>query len=205
MTKKHSIKDDFSMLALLLIPIAVAVNVVGGQLATRLMLPFYLDTMGTILAGMLCGPWVGAVVGLVTNLIIGITDPVFLPFTIVNVAVGLVTGICARRKGFSTWWRWLISILCMAAASIVTAVPVSVLVFGGMTGTATSLITATLMASGQGIWEAVFSTELIFTCLDRLIAILLTYLVIKVMPVRTLIKFSCGENYIQQMPASFAE
>ena len=48
--KKYSLKKDFSMVALLLIPIAVAINFVGGQLASLLKLPFYLDTIGTILA-----------------------------------------------------------------------------------------------------------------------------------------------------------
>lgn len=61
--KKYSIKEDFSMLALLIIPVGVAVNFVGGQLASILKLPMYLDTIGTIFAAMLCGPWVGAVTG----------------------------------------------------------------------------------------------------------------------------------------------
>ena len=53
--KKYSIKTDFSLLALLLIPIAVAVNFVGGQVAVLLKIPLYLDTIGTIMVGMLCG------------------------------------------------------------------------------------------------------------------------------------------------------
>ena len=53
--KKYSIKDDFSMLALLVIPVSVAVNFVGGQLASILKLPMYLDTIGTVFAAMLCG------------------------------------------------------------------------------------------------------------------------------------------------------
>ena len=52
--KKYSVKDDFSMLAILIIPVAVAVNFVGGQLASILKLPMYLDTIGTIFAAMLC-------------------------------------------------------------------------------------------------------------------------------------------------------
>ena len=52
--KKYSIKTDFSLLALLLIPIAVAVNFVGGQVAVPLKIPLYLDTIGTIMVGMLC-------------------------------------------------------------------------------------------------------------------------------------------------------
>lgn len=197
-SRKYSIRDDFTLLALLLIPIAVAVNFVGGQIATNLKLPFYLDTIGTILVAMLCGPWVGGLAGLITNLILGISNPVFFPYAIVNVAVGLVTGFCARRNGFSTWWKWIISILLMSLISILTAAPITVILFGGMTGSGTSLITATMLAAGADIWSAVLSTELIFTALDRVISILLTYLVIKVIPTRTLVKFSCGENYIKQ-------
>ena len=50
---KRSIKDDFTMLTILLIPIGVAVNVVGGNLASLLKLPMYLDTIGTIFTGII--------------------------------------------------------------------------------------------------------------------------------------------------------
>jgi energy-coupling factor transport system substrate-specific component len=187
-TKKYSIKSDFSLLAMLLIPIAVAVNFVGGQLAVNLKLPFYLDTIGTILVAMLCGPWVGGVAGLVTNIVLGISDPIYFPYAIVNIALGLVTGFLARKRFFSHWWKWVISIICMSLISILTAAPITVLMFGGMTGSGTSIITATMLATGANIWQAVLSTELIFTALDRVISILLTYLVIKVIPSRTLVK-----------------
>ena len=56
--KKRSIKDDFTMLTILLIPIGVAVNVVGGNLASLLKLPMYLDTIGTIFTGIIAGYFV---------------------------------------------------------------------------------------------------------------------------------------------------
>jgi len=196
--KKYSIKKDFSLLALLLIPIAVAINFAGGQLASLLKLPLYLDTIGTIFVAMLCGPWVGGLAGLVTNLVLGIANPIYIPFAIVNITVGLVTGFLARNKGFSTWWRWIISMVLMALASIITAAPIVVLMFGGITSSGTSLITATLMATGTNIWKAVVSTELVFTVIDRVISFGITYLILRVVPARTLIKFSLGENYIKK-------
>lgn len=196
--KKYSIKKDFTMLALLLIPIAVAINFAGGQLAALLKLPLYLDTIGTIFVAMLCGPWVGGLAGLVTNLVLGISNPIFIPFAIVNVAVGLVTGFLARKNMFSIWWKWIISMVLMALASIITAAPIVVLMFGGVTSSGTSLITATLMATGTNIWSAVVSTELVFTVLDRIISFAITFLIIRVIPERTLIKFSIGENYIKK-------
>lgn len=103
--KKYSIKEDFSMLALLIIPVGVAVNFVGGQLASILKLPMYLDTIGTIFAAMLCGPWVGAVTGGLTNVVTGIANPVNFAFIPVNVIAGLVTGFLARKQMFSVWWK----------------------------------------------------------------------------------------------------
>lgn len=198
MEKKRSIKDDFSMLALLIIPIAVAVNFVGGQLASVLKLPFYLDTIGTIFAAMLCGPWVGAVAGVLTNIVTGIANPVNFAFIPVNLLAGLVTGFLARKNMFSTWWKWIISIVLMAATSIISSAPIVVLVFGGVTGSGTSLITATAMAAGANIWAAFFGTEGIFTVLDRIISFFISYFVIRVIPARTLVKFGCGENYIKK-------
>ena len=195
--KKYSIKEDFSMLALLIIPVAVAVNFVGGQLASLLKLPMYLDAIGTIFAAMLCGPWVGAVAGGLTNVVTGIANPVNFAFIPVNIIVGLVTGFLARKNMFSTWWKWLISMFLMAAASIISAAPIVVLVYGGVTGGGTSIITAAAMAAGANIWAAFFGTEGIFTVLDRIISFVVCWLVIKVIPPRTLVKFGCGVNYIK--------
>lgn len=200
--KKYSLKEDFSMLALLIIPIAVAINFVGGQLVSLLKIPLYLDCIGTIMVAMLAGPWVGAIAGLVTNLILGIANPTFLPYAIVSVVLGIVTGYCGRWNGFSVWWKWIISMVLMALASLITAVPVTVVVYGGITASGTSLITAGLMATGQGIWGAVASTELIFTVIDRIISFVVVFLIIKVIPARTLIKFSLGENYLKKDKAA---
>lgn len=201
MSKKHTIKEDFSMLAILIIPVAVAVNFVGGQLASLLKLPMYLDCIGTIFGAMLCGPWVGAVIGLLTNVVTGIANPVNFAFIPVSVVVGLITGFLSRKQMFSTWWKWIISMVVMALCSIIVAAPIIVYVYGGVTGGGTSIITATMMAAGSNIWAAVAGSDGIFTVVDRVISFIITYLIIRVIPDRTLIKFGCGENYIKNKQA----
>ena len=195
--KKHSIKDDFSMMAILTIPVCVAVNFVGGQLASLLKLPMYLDVIGTIFSGMLCGPWVAAVVGAITNLLTSIANPVNLPFIIVNVVVGLTTGWMSRANMFSCWWKTAIALVLQAIISTVVSAPIVVLVYGGVTGSGTSLITDTAMAAGANIWAAFFGTEGIFTTLDRVISFFISWGVIRVIPDRTLVKFGCGQNFLK--------
>jgi len=199
--KKYSIKTDFSMLAILIIPIAVAVNFVGGQLASLLKLPMYLDTIGTIFAAMLCGPWVGALAGGLTNIVTGIANPVNFAFIPVNVIMGLVTGFLARGNMFSNWLKWSISMILMALASIISAAPIVVYMFGGVTGGGTSIIAATLMAAGTNIWLAVIGSDGVFTVIDRIISYGISWLVIRVIPDRTLVKFGCGEFYIKKKTA----
>ena len=194
--QKHLIREDFSMLALLTIPIAVAVNFVGSQIHHVLSLPLFLDTIGTFFVAMLCGPWVGALTGLIGNLVLGITNPSAIPFVLTSVAVGLVAGFLARAKMFDTWWKLVITILVTSLVSTIVSAPIAVLVFGGVTSSADSLFAATLMASGVNIWKAVIGTNLLFTFIDRIIAIVVTWLIIKVIPARTLVKYNLGTYYI---------
>lgn len=195
--KPRSIKEEFSMLALLTIPIAVAVNFVGSQIHHALSLPLFLDTIGTFFVAMLCGPWVGALTGLIGNLVLGITNPSAIAFAPVSIAVGLTAGFLARAKMFDNGWKIALSILATSLASTIVSAPIAVLVFGGVTSSADSLFAATLMASGVNIWKAVIGTSFFFTCIDRLIAVVITYLTVKVLPPRTLVKYSLGENYIK--------
>ena len=197
-TKKYSIKDDFTMQAILIIPVCVAVNFVGGQLAGLLKLPMYLDTIGTIFASLLCGPWVGAVAGGLTNVVTGIANPSNFAFIPVNIIAGLVTGFLARKNMFNKTWKWLLSMFIMAWVSIIVSAPIVVLVYGGVTGGGTSLITAAALAAGANIWAAFFGTEGVFQVLDRIISFLICWAVIKVIPTRNLIKFSLGELYIKK-------
>lgn len=196
--KKRSIKDDFSMLAILVIPVAVAVNFVGGQLASMLKLPMYLDTIGTIFASMLCGPWVGAVGGALTNIVTGFANPVNFWYTPVNIIVGLTTGWMSRKGWFTKPVTTVVGIVAMALISAIASAPITVLVFGGVTGGGTSMAAAVLMASGMNIWTSVMSTDGLFSIIDRLISYAISMAVIKVIPARTLVKFGCGELYIKK-------
>ena len=52
---------QFSTRVIVLIPIAIAINIVlGYTVQTILKLPIYLDSIGTILVGVLAGPIAGA-------------------------------------------------------------------------------------------------------------------------------------------------
>ena len=90
-------RRQFSSQSLVLIVIAIAINMVGGQLISMLKLPIFLDSIGTLISAVLLGPVVGMLTGLLTNLLWGLlTDPIAAAFAPVAMVIGLVAGWLAR-------------------------------------------------------------------------------------------------------------
>jgi len=96
-----SITRQFDTRTIVLIPIAIAINIVLGQtVGTALKIPLYLDSIGTILVGALAGPIPGAVTGLLGNLIWTFVlagtpfgSPYAWPYAIVAAEIGLLAGV----------------------------------------------------------------------------------------------------------------
>lgn len=83
---------------LCLAAMAACINVAGGQLALTLRLPVYLDSIGTILAGIWMGPVFGMVPNLVSGVILGLTTDVYsLYFAPVGMVTGFMAGLAGRR------------------------------------------------------------------------------------------------------------
>ena len=73
MKKKN---ETFSMMVILLIPVAIAINIVGGQMTSILKIPVDLDMIGVILVGALAGPlpvWKLVISGIIIALVGTIT------------------------------------------------------------------------------------------------------------------------------------
>ncbi len=98
-----SITRQFDTRTLVMIPIAIALNIILGQtVAVALKIPIYLDSIGTILVGALAGPIPGALTGLLANLLwTGVLPPPFhsdiaAAFAVVGAVIGLMAGVFGR-------------------------------------------------------------------------------------------------------------
>ncbi len=198
MEKKRSFKDDFTLVSLLLIPVCVAINIVGFQLAQLLRLPVFLDVIGTILVGIVAGPWIAIITGFLTNAINAIFNPVYLPYSVVNMAIGIFAALLSAKGMMGKWWKIGISGVIIALVATCTAAPITVILFGGMTGHATSMITAGFLATGTKIWTAVFSTHFITESADKILSLIVAVLIVKRISSRYLSKLKYGEQYIKE-------
>jgi len=92
-------RGGLDSVALALIPLAIAINIVIGTLVNGL--PFYLDSIGTVLVGALLGPWVGLLTGVLSNVIWTLLgQPVAIWFAYVAGTIGLVAGFAGRAGAF---------------------------------------------------------------------------------------------------------
>lgn len=131
---KSKSKMSYNLSVILLIPLGIAINFVGANLNAALKLPVYLDVIGTVFTGVLCGPWIGFLTGVVTNIVTSVTNPTQLPYMVVSGAIGLIAGICGKKGMFKTPQKTFVVGIIIWLVSMITSAPITVLVFGGVTG-----------------------------------------------------------------------
>ena len=156
-------RSHFSSQALVLIVISIAINMIGGQLASMVKLPIFLDSIGTLISAVLLGPVIGMLTGLLTNLLWGLlTDPIAAAFAPVAMVIGLVAG-------------------CLA----VVAVPLRTALFGGVTGSGADLFVAWMHSMGQNLVESVAITVIGANLVDKILTAVIVWLLLRQLPIRT--------------------
>lgn len=166
-----------------LVPVAAALNIVGGYINTVLKLPIFLDMIGTAVVAIVLGPWWGALVGAITNIVASfISGPIGLPFAACNVVGALVWG-------YTHQWGWMrkqvgfffTNVLCAFFVSL-TAVPIYVFIFGGATGHFADLMTAAFVGMGQNLLVSVFSSNILVSLADKIISGYVALAIIEALP-----------------------
>lgn len=190
------IKQDFTTLTLVMIPVAIAINIALGTLVVALRIPLYLDSIGTVFVGVVAGPWAGALTGLLTNLIWGVSgiNPTYAPFAPVAAVIGLLAGLFAMWGWFRQWWRVSLAGLLTGFVAAIISAPIAAYLFGGVTGAGTDAIVAFFRATGASVLQAAFGQGIVADPLDKLATFLIVWLILKGLPLRFLDRFPRAES-----------
>lgn len=181
-----------NLITLLIIPIAIAINFIASNLAATLKLPVYLDTIGTFMTSILAGPYVGAIAGGLSSLISGLMTPTLLPYIFGSVLCGLLGGYLAKKGLFNDVKRLVLSILIVIFVCVGINIATKMIFFGGYTPATTSAMCAAMVSAGTPFSIAVVVTTFIGEVPDKLISLIIPYIVIHRMPDRFLYNFSNG-------------
>ena len=165
------------------IPVAAALNIVGGYINTILNLPIFLDMIGTMVTAVILGPWWGALVGAITNIVNSfISGPISLPFALCNVVGALVWGYANQWGWMKKQWSFFLTNIAVAFFVSLTAVPIYVFIFGGATGHFADVMTAAFLAMGQNLIVSVFSSNILVSLADKIISGYVGLAIIEALP-----------------------
>jgi energy-coupling factor transport system substrate-specific component len=180
-----------STFTLVMIPVALAINVAVGQLVLAVKIPLYLDSIGTVLVGILAGPWAGAVTGFLSNVIWTVTGwfPQAIAWAGVAAVIGAMAGAFGKSGWVHTWWKSGAAGLLTGVVAAVLSAPIAAYVFGGVTGSGTDLIVALARSAGLDALGANMAQGIVSDPLDKIITYLVVFAVLRALPSRFLGRF----------------
>lgn len=108
---------------------------IGGHVFTLVCpVPFWLDTVGTMISACLCGPIVGGMVGFLSNLISRICfGGSSIIFSLINIIIGLSVGFITKKGLCGTLFGSLCTGILMGIITVACAVPVNCILYDGRT------------------------------------------------------------------------
>ena len=172
-----------------MIPVALVLNIVVGQIIGSVGIPLYLDSTGTVLVAALAGPWAGIATGVLSSLVWSAFNPSVLPFAATSAAVGGLAGVAIKHGALKNIATVLLSGAVIGVVVGMLAAPVAAFVYGGTAGVGTGAVVSLLREMGHSLLQSVTLQSFISDPLDKALVMLLVWLVLKSLPKRTLAAF----------------
>ena len=164
------------------IPVALVLNIVIGQVAGSVGVPFYLDSVGTVLVAALAGPVVGLATGTLSSVVWGLLNPAALPFAAVAAATGWLAGVAIEKGAFRKLWLLILSGLLIGLICGALAAPVAAFVYGGTAGVGTGAIVSLFRELGNSLLASVTMQSIISDPLDKLAVLAVVFATVKALP-----------------------
>jgi energy-coupling factor transport system substrate-specific component len=185
------LRKEFSTLSIALIPVAIALNIVVGTIVVNAKVPLYLDSIGTVLVGVLVGPWAGAVTGFLANLIWTVSGYYVPSFAFAGVAalIGALAGLFGRSGWFKQVWKAGGAGLITGAIAAVVSAPIAAYVFGGTLGSGTDALVGLFRAAGLDALGANMAQGITSDPIDKGITFVVVWILLQALPARFKARF----------------
>ncbi|MDO4805054.1 MAG: HD domain-containing protein, partial [Lachnospiraceae bacterium] len=181
---------------ILLCAIGIIVNYAGALLATRLRLPIYLDTMGTIGVSAIGGLLPGITVGFLTNVFNSFVDQSNIYYALVNVVLAVCTSFLASRGSFKHFRRWpLIIVLLGVVSGVLGGTLEWSMNYGALGDGASGVMAQKVIAEGvPGTFFPLIIVNIFLNLVDKAITILVVFPVLSLLPKSVEERFESEEN-----------
>lgn len=176
---RRAVSNKFSPERLALIVVCIILNLGIGFLVAYIKLPFYLDSIGTVIGSYLLGPLWGCAIGLATVLIGSIYTPTLWAYVFTAITIALYVSF-AKKFGYLDKLLSTVAFgLGLGVASAIVSAPVTAILFSGISMSGTDVLTSLFRASGKSLMESVIYGGMASDPVDKLLTSIVAMLLIK--------------------------
>ena len=119
---------------ILLLFVCIIINLAGKLIANRLHLPLWLDMVGTCVAAYFTGPVGTVITGTFGNLLFFAVEHSAAEYMFINIIVGLVFWLCAKRGYLGRLTTAVMSSFLIGIVAVILSTPINLYFSGGKTG-----------------------------------------------------------------------
>jgi energy-coupling factor transport system substrate-specific component len=197
MTLRDRIRSELVGPAIPFIAFAVALNLTVGQITIALKIPLYLDSIGTILAAVLIGPYAAIIAGSLANIMAAaVGNPTMMFFIPVVIAIGAFTGFVAKKGWFKRWYLCVVGGILQGVVAATISAPISTYLFGGTMMAGTDALVYFFRSMGNTILTSVFYQGLTSDPVDKTVSYLIVFLILRNLPLRLASRFQGAGNIL---------
>ncbi|MGX7051437.1 ECF transporter S component [Leuconostoc palmae] len=171
-----------------LIALFIVINIVGGHIALYTKVPFYLDTIGTLLGSAFFGPIGGLITGVLTALINGGTGDLFSIYYMPSqITTAIVSGLVYKKYSAINFKKiWWLALVISLPSTIVSTV-ITIILFQGITSSGSSIMVQLLYGLGVHKEIAVFVVQIVTDYMDRIIGVYVVGIIYKIITKRVVL------------------
>ncbi|ANE04979.1 glycosyl transferase family 9 [Corynebacterium crudilactis] len=168
-----------------IIPVALVLNILLGQVVGSIGIPLYLDAVGTVLVAALAGSRAGLATGALSAVVWSLFNPLALPFAAGSALTGWLAGVAISKGALKNIFAAIISGALIGIITGAVAAPVAAFVYGGTAGVGTGALVSLFREMGNSLLASVTWQSFISDPLDKAIIMVIVFVVIKSLPKRT--------------------
>lgn len=194
----RQISNELSGVGYPFLAFGIALNLAVGQISLALKIPMYLDSIGTVLVAVVCGPWSAIVAGVFSNLIASaFGNPALMFFIPVMVVIGAFTGFLAKAGWFRKWYLVVVGGILQGIIAALASAPISAYLFSGVMLAGTDFLVMYFRSMGNSLLESVFYQGLASDPVDKTVTYIIVFLIVKNFPKSLLHRFRGAQNLTQ--------
>ncbi len=168
--------------SLAFIVVCIALNLGIGAIVAFIKLPFYLDSIGTILSTFILGLPAGIIVGLSSVTLGSIYTPSLWAYALTAISIALCAHIFKKIGYLTKLFPTIFLGLCVGIVAAIVSAPVTAYVWGGISFSGTDAITTFFLATGKNIIDSVVLSGLASDPIDKLFTSLIVLFLVRFIP-----------------------